>query len=344
MSLTNPHILISLEVTMKRVLNRSILCGFLAPFLAVACSMETPSGPAQSAGPRGSWSKTAPMPVKLSEAAVAAVDGKIYVVGGSTREVVDQRLNQEYDLVTDRWRLAAQLPRGLTHTGATALNGKIYTVGGFTAAGHGNATNAVFDYDPAKDAWRTVAPLKSPRGSVGVTVLDGKIYAVGGRGTNKVTVGTNEVYDPASGKWSELAPLPKARDHLAVVAAGGRIHVIGGRLDASTDNTNFHDVYNPATNSWETAAPLPTARSGVAGALYQDLVIVAGGECRDKATFFENEGYDLKTGRWSTLVPLPAGRHGFGAVAVGRNLYFAAGALGCGGGERSDDLLVFTLP
>jgi len=131
---------------------------------------------------------------------------------------------------------------------------------------------------------------------------------------------------------------------LAVVAANGQIHAIGGRLDTPLQNTAFHDIYNPATNSWQSGAPLPTARSGVAGALYQGKIIVAGGECRDKRTYNENEAYDLKTSHWSTLAPLPAGRHGFGAATVGRFLYFAGGALECGGGERSDQLLIFSLP
>jgi len=333
-----------LEVTMKRVSHVLIFPVVSALCLLAAGAIAVPFVEAQSGGPQGSWSTKAPLSLKLSEVAVTAVNGKIYVIGGSTPDVVDLRLNQEYDPARDRWRERAPLPRGLTHAGATALNGKIYVVGAFTAAGHGAATDSVFEYDPVTDAWRALAPLKSPRGSVGVTVLDGKIHAVGGRGTDKVTVVTHEVYDPASGKWSELAPLPKARDHLTVVAANGRIHAIGGRLDASSQNTDFHDIYNPATNTWEAGAPLPTPRSGVAGALYQGMIVVAGGECRDKRTYPENEGYDLKTGRWSALAPLPAGRHGFGAVAVGKSLYFAAGAVECGGGQRSDQLLVFSLP
>jgi N-acetylneuraminic acid mutarotase len=293
---------------------------------------------------QGTWSTKAPLPLKLSEVAVATAAGKIYVIGGATPEVEALRLNQEYDPATDRWRERAPLPHGLTHAGATGLNGKIYVVGAFTQSGHGAATEAVFEYDPGADSWRSLAPLKSPRGSVGVTLLDGKIHAVGGRGTDKVTVTTHEVYDPASGKWSELAPLPKARDHLAVVAAGGRIHAVGGRLDASSQNVDLHDIYNPAKNSWEAGPPLPTARSGVTGALYQNLIVVAGGECREKKTYPENEAYDLNANKWLTLKPMPAGRHGFGAVAVGKSLYFAAGALGCGGGDRSNELLVFSLP
>jgi hypothetical protein len=131
---------------------------------------------------------------------------------------------------------------------------------------------------------------------------------------------------------------------LAVVAAGGRVHTIGGRLNASADNVDQHDIYNPATNSWQAGPPMPTARSGITGVLYQDKIFIAGGECRDKQTYPEFEGYDVKTGRWAPFAPMPAGRHGFGAAAVGRFIYFAGGALGCGGNGRSDELLVFNLP
>ena len=90
--------------------------------------------------------------------------------------------------------------------------------------------------------------------------------------------------------------------------------------------------YNPATNNWQ------------AGAHYQDKIFVAGGECRNKQTYPEFEAYDVKTGRWSSFAPMPMGRHGFGGVVVGNSLYFAGGATGCGGGGRTNELLVFNLP
>ena len=164
-----------------------------------------------------------------------------------------------------------------------------------------------------------------------------------GAASTKSRQTTHEAYDPASGKWTELAPLPRARDHLAVVAGGGRIHAVGGRLDASSQNTDFNDIYNPSTNAWQVGPPLPTARSGIAGVLYQDKIFIAGGECRDKKTYPEFEAYDLKSGRWSTFAPMPAGRHGFGGVVVGNSVYYAGGAVECGGGGRTNELLVFSL-
>jgi N-acetylneuraminic acid mutarotase len=130
-----------------------------------------------------------------------------------------------------------------------------------------------------------------------------------------------------------------------VAVVDGRIHVIGGRTASSSDNTKLHDVYDPATNSWQSAAPLLTARSSGAAAYYRGLILYVGGECKPfGGTFSENEAYDPKTNRWITLAALPGGRHGFGAAAIGQSAYFAAGALGCGGGQLSDQMLAFTLP
>ena len=321
----------------------SIRLAILSLLALCSCSTDVGRHSAEKVSARGTWSTLAPMPIEIGEVTVAAIGGKVYVIGGTTADLADQKLNQEYDIATNRWRNRAPLPRGMTHAAATALNEKIYVVGAFTANGHGNAVNWVYEYDPVTDSWRERAPLKAPRGSLGVSVLNGKIHAIGGRGIDKVTVTTHEAYDPVSNRWSELAPLPKARDHLAVVAADGFIHVIGGRLDASSQNVDLHDVYNPATNSWQAGAPLPTARSGVAGALYQGKIFVAGGECRDKRTYPEMEGFDLKTGRWASYTPMVKGHHGFGGVAVGRSLYYAGGAVECGGGGRSNELLMFNM-
>lgn len=315
-----------------------------ALFLFVACSTGVRPQSSQTIAPSGRWSRRTPLPVAISEAAVAATDGKIYVIGGSMPERIDQPTHYEYDIATNTWRERAPLPRGLTHAAATSLRGKIYVVGGFTASGHGGAVDLVFEYDPATDSWRSRAPLSSPRGSIGVAVLNGKIHAIGGRGIDRVTVTTHEVYDPATDRWSELARLPKARDHLAVAAGDAFIHVIGGRLNSSAENVDLHDVYNPATNSWQAGPPLPTARSAVAAALYQGKIFVTGGECLNKRTYPQNEAFDLKSGSWTSFAPMAIGRHGFGAAAAGRNLYFAGGATECGGGGRTDNLLVFSLP
>ena len=254
----------------------------------------------QSTKPQGTWSTKAPLLTQRGETGVAALDGKIYVLGGEALGNSASQLNQEYDPETDRWRNRAPLPHAMTHTAAVGFNGKLYAIGGFTKDVHVGALDLVFEYDLATDSWRQLAPLSSPRGSVGAAVVDGKIHVVGGRGLNKRTVATHEVYDPSTGKWNKAALLPTARDHIGVVVADGRIHVIGGRTAGNTDNTNLHDVYDPSTDSWQSAAPLPTARSSGAAVYYHGLILYVGGECNRSGDTFPKTKPTIprRTGGW----------------------------------------------
>jgi N-acetylneuraminic acid mutarotase len=321
------------------------------PFVVLLPLLTVVSIPAdsQSGSPVGVWSTAAKVPTPHSEVGVAAISGKIYIVGGTVDiGTMSLSLNEEYDPATNRTRERAPLPQPLSHVGLVGLNGKIYVVGGFSdlQADHTGAVSSLSVYDPATDTWRKLAPMKEPRGSVGATVANGKIYAVGGRGLDLKTVATNEVYDPASNRWTELAPLPKARDHLAAVTVDNTVHVIAGRFGSSRDLTGLHDVYDPTTDSWSPAAPLPTARSSVAAAVYRGLIVVDGGECNNGAIFNENEGYNIKTQRWEPLAPMPTGLHGFGGAVAGSTLYFIGGASQCGGGTAkvSAEIFAFSLP
>jgi N-acetylneuraminic acid mutarotase len=312
-------------------------------FLPISLGLCLVAFAARAADPPGAWSIKSHLPQPRGETAIAVANGKLYVLGGATLDRESSPLAEEYDPLTDQWRVLAPIPRATSHPGVAALNGKLYVVGGFTANIHAGALDTVFEYDPATGAWRSLAPLAKPRGSVGVAALNGKLHAIGGRGLDRVTVATHEVFDPASGKWSPAAPLPAARDHLVVVAAADKLHVIGGRTNNNTtDNTARHDVYDPATDRWSKAAPMPTARSAPAAALVNDQILVVGGECDRGRTFNQNEAYDTTANRWIALAS-PVGRHGFGGASLGDDAYFAGGNKGCGGGDMTDELLLFRL-
>ena len=84
--------------------------------------------------------------------------------------------------------------------------------------------------------------------------------------------------------------------------------------------------------------------AAVAGAFYHGLILVLGGELSPDHTFPENEAYDPKTNAWTTLAPMPHGRHGFGGAAIGGDVYFVGGNLGLGGGQTTDQLIMFHMP
>jgi N-acetylneuraminic acid mutarotase len=294
----------------------------------------------------GSWSQKAPLPAPRNEADALAIDGKIYVIGGSAEGDYQVAKNEVYDPVTDRWRALAPLPKGINHGGAAVVDGKIYEFGGFTGAQHKGAVEFVFAYDPKTDRWQPLAALSSPRGSIAVAALDGKIHIVGGRGLDDKTVATHELFNPATGKWATLAPLPAARDHVALVAVGGKLHAIGGRTSTPETNITAHDIYDPATDKWQSAAPLLMPVSNAAATVYRGMILLAGGEGPGQGAsgaFTQHQGYDLAGGTWQKLAELPVGKHGWTGVTIGDRAYFPGGSNTNGSGGATAELMVFEL-
>src|SRR4029078_515379 len=96
------------------------------------------------AASQGVWAMKRPLSGVRSEAAIAELGGKIYLIGGNTVEIrngmevelVGAGGNEEYDRKTDPWRRRAKMPKGTGHAGIAVLDGKIYVAGGFTQGRH----------------------------------------------------------------------------------------------------------------------------------------------------------------------------------------------------------------
>ena len=316
-----------------------MLFGALAALL-----IATLPAPAQAPSPAGAWVEKKPLPVARNEVALAAVGGKLYVVGGGIAGNAVPLID-EYDPAADTLALRARRCRRVSTISASRWSTARSSPSAASSARCIAARSATsINTIPRPTTGATLAPLKSPRGSVGVTVLDGKIHAVGGRGVdNTFTVGTHEVYDPATGQWSERAACRRRatiwRWSRSTASSTPSAAASPTRRAAPTE----HDIYDPKTNSWSPAPPLPTARSGLAYALYRGMIVVLGGELPPD-TFAENEAFDPKSMRWRTLAAMPAGRHGTSAAVIGKNIYVAAGSLKPGSGGVTDQLIVFTMP
>jgi N-acetylneuraminic acid mutarotase len=338
---------------------------------ALLASALALSGLGPTAG-SGTWTHKAALPVGVAEVGVAALNGKIYSIGG-TEQVGNappqwaSKLNLMYDPARDVWRRMAPLPRPLSHVGVAALGGKLYAIGGFNNIVHMGPQETAFVYDPGANRWSSLPSLSSFRGSVAVVAVGGKLHVLGGRTSTQVvvtppskgmpgllsgfgTVNTHEIYDPATKAWSQASPVPgPARDHVGTAVLNGKIHLFGGRTADVADNLDRHDVYDPQTDQWTIAAPLPRPRSAGAYTVSHGLILYAGGECKPGGQPFtpnaydDVTAYDVKTDRWTTLKALPQALHAFGATTVGNVAYFVGGAPVCGGGT-STDLLAMILP
>ncbi len=74
-----------------------------------------------AAAAQGRWTSAAPMPSARSEVAVAAVEGKIYMVGGFRGE----RDLEIFDTASGRWSRGATIPRAVHHAAAVGWHGKL---------------------------------------------------------------------------------------------------------------------------------------------------------------------------------------------------------------------------
>ena len=123
--------------------------------------------------------------------AVAAVNGKIYAIGGQkeNRAVIDTV--EEFDPAANSWTTKPSvMPHPRKDSAAAIVDDKIYIMGG---KANEEIISTVDVYDPSRDIWTTEASLPTARRLLGAAVVDDAIYAVGGSAL-VATVGEQFIY------------------------------------------------------------------------------------------------------------------------------------------------------
>src|SRR5882724_2818063 len=139
--------------------------------------------PADNGG-MGSWTLKQHMPTPRYNLQVAAVNGKIYAIGGSGGSGEDcQNANcrtvEEYDPQHNTWTTRAPMPTTHGPSGAArgVVNGIIYVAGG---SADNRQLSTVEAYDPVTNTWSTIPPMPTARDAPGGAALNGIFYAIGG--------------------------------------------------------------------------------------------------------------------------------------------------------------------
>ncbi len=133
------------------------------------------------------WESRRPMAVPRNHAFGAAVNGKIYVIGGRTGHALiltasNTDVVEEYNPVSDMW----SAPRNRMPTprsgGATGTDGRrIYVAGGeVTTTAIVGAHNGIEAYDPAINSWLTLPPMPMPRHGLAGAVINDRFHLVSG--------------------------------------------------------------------------------------------------------------------------------------------------------------------
>jgi N-acetylneuraminic acid mutarotase len=291
-------------------------------FLTASCLMVAKPAFSSADVAEDSWASKAPMQVARSGLGVAAVNGKIYAIGGSVENGV-VGTNEEYDPATDTWSFKKPMPTPRYGFAIAVYQNKIYCIGGSSSIGYysnGSITGVNEVYDPATDTWETKASIPTPRRGLGANVVNGKIYLIGGyvpdssSSTGFSILFLNEVYDPAKDSWTTKAPVPTAVSGVLSAVVDSKIYVI---MD------DLNQIYDANADTWSLGTPLPPSSmvhapaDATTGVNALKRIYVFGGD--------ETQVYDPKSDSWMFGAGIPTDRVGFGVAVVNDLLYVIGG-------------------
>lgn len=252
--------------------------------------------------PSGIWRTVAPLPIAVNHPNAAAVNGRIYLLGGlvNTQEPptaeadwIATGKSYVYDLEANNWTEVASMPNG-TERGSSVVGvygEMIYIAGGMTVLNlnYQDASTTVTAFNTTSLQWQRVPSI--------------------------------------------AANIPEGRQHAAGTVVGDILYVIGGRWYERTNvrDTVFSLNLRNQSTGWQTSpGHMPTARGGVTGGAVGGSFFAFGGECNPNATngvFPQAETYDLESREWTRLNNMQVPRHGTAAVAVGNRIYIPGGGL-----------------
>ncbi|KAK8016244.1 hypothetical protein PG993_014433 [Apiospora rasikravindrae] len=261
----------------------------------------------------GTWRRVADVPTPLNHAHLAAVAGKLYVLGGLTGDgpFLPTGVGYEYDAGSDAWTRLSEggdMPED--------------TIRGAGAVG----------------VWRDRFVI------VAGGLLDNNPFT----GIQHTTANVS-VFDAQTGAWLPGEGWPAlpdgGRDHAGGAVVGDTMYVVGGRCSGRTNVKG--DVFaldlaaTPEARRWVSKAGMPTPRGGLMAAAVGRKVYTFGGE-GDEAqgagpggVYDEVEVYDTQTDSWEKLPGMAAPRHGTGAAVVAGRIYIPGGANLTGPGATS---------
>jgi N-acetylneuraminic acid mutarotase len=222
-----------------------------------------------------SWTQKANMPTARRFLAAAAVDGIIYVIGGSGGPFsapVILRTVEAYDPKTDTWATnKADMPTARGALAVCALDGIIYAIGG--SSGWPTRLATVEAYDPMTNQWTPRSSL--PKGLMFLTAsaANGFIYAFMGTETF--------AYDPNANHWTAKAQFSPWSWGLMSATVDGIIYLFGGMTEDLYGSFDLTLAYDPAQDRFSARRKMLRTRLLSACGVIDGKVYLAGGVSKE---------------------------------------------------------------
>lgn len=183
-----------------------------------------------------SWREEPPLTEPRGGLAVAAFDGGLLAIGGTTAAGVTARV----EVLTPGqggWRPAPGLLQARDHLAAASSGGRVYAIGGRLGSLESNLAS-VESWAPG-GTWRPEPPLNDSRGGTSAAEVTGRVCVAGGEEPTG-TIASVECL--VSGRWQRSATLRVPRHGLAVAGVGSQLHVVGGGPQPGLTVSGAHEV------------------------------------------------------------------------------------------------------
>ena len=196
---------------------------------------------------RDQWTQLPQLPVATRAAAAAALDGTIYVTGGTT-PAGNTAAVWAWD--GTRWRARAPLPRAVFNHSAVVVDGKLYVAGGYSGL---RERREVYVYDPAANNWTLATELPRPTHAFGAVAFRGELWTIGGR-RGETILREVRIWSPRTGRWRRGPTLPKPMELLGAAVAGDEIHAVW---------ESTYQVWDASEGRWRQGPGLGVTRHGL---------------------------------------------------------------------------------
>ncbi|KAL4445772.1 hypothetical protein ABPG77_008971 [Micractinium sp. CCAP 211/92] len=273
----------------------------------------------------------------LADACAAAIDGVVYIVGGTMAGGQLSSAIRSYSPSTKTWKAdAASLPTARADAACAASGGVLYIAGGRGA--DGALLNELIAYEPATGEVKTFSPLAYGSGDVELVALpNGSLLSIGGI-TNTSTPGLQapshyvQQYLPTVDTWVQKAPIALARLRAGAAYSNGGVFAFGGiqRCNATAggacperpiaDVEVYYDIDRPAVflhlrdPAADSAPDLPTSK------------VLLSSDVTPKTNFTNMGLLHAGSGYWAAEEPLPvAALADHSVVPVGNSLFILGG-------------------
>ena len=267
---------------------------------------------------RSEWVYTTPMQETRKNASAAALDGKIYVLGGENA-TGSLKTFAVYDTEKKTWESLPEYPgteSGICRAAVFAYNNEIYVIGGQTDTGvTAKLLKSVYAYNTETRQWQKKADLAEGRTNLAYACSKDKIYVWSKAGTTDQA----EIYDIKTDTW-ETAVLPDTSAVIAAASVDNRVFVL-----KEDGEKMFWQEYLPEDNLFEDAG---TVCPFVASNIYGTPVVISGKIYMAKTEETKEVlVYDAYSDEWSRISDMNLTKKDSMLAASGNDIYSIGGEL-----------------